>query len=108
MMHGASLPAPLYYAAFGRLWALYALQCPLTGCISTRETLNPRSHCRRLLPRAPAHLPHIVSTCIIALAQAGDLPIDLAKQRLAKIEANPPKPGADETAFLEDKRKVRS
>ena len=36
------------------------------------------------------------------------MPIDLAKQRLAKIEANPPKPGADETAFLEDKRKVRS
>ena len=36
------------------------------------------------------------------------MPIDLAKQRLAKIEANPPKPGADETAFLEDKRKVPS
>ena len=106
MMHGASLPAPLYYAAFGRLWALYALQCPLTGCISTRETTleaTAAASCVAPLPTTP-HWLHV----IIALAHAGDLPIDLAKQRLAKIEANPPKPGADETAFLEDKRKVRS
>ena len=40
--------------------------------------------------------------------QAGDTPLDLAKQRLAKVEGNPPKPGADDTAFLEDKRKVHS
>lgn len=36
----------------------------------------------------------------------GALPLDLAKQRMAKHEENPPKPGSDENAYLDEKRKL--
>jgi len=36
----------------------------------------------------------------------GETPLDLAKQRLAKVDANPPKPGADDKDFLDEKKRL--
>mmetsp|Transcript_75509 Transcript_75509/g.182533 ORF Transcript_75509/g.182533 Transcript_75509/m.182533 type:complete len:147 (+) Transcript_75509:35-475(+) len=36
----------------------------------------------------------------------GETALDLAKQRLAKVDANPPKPGADDKDFLDEKKRL--
>ena len=41
-------------------------------------------------------------------AQSGETPLDLAKQRRENVEANPPKPGADDKDWLDEKRASRS
>lgn len=41
-------------------------------------------------------------------AQSGETPLDLAKQRRENVEANPPKPGADDKDWLDEKCASRS
>ena len=41
-------------------------------------------------------------------AQNGETPLDLAKQRRENVEANPPKPGADDKDWLDEKCASRS
>ena len=41
-------------------------------------------------------------------AQSGETPLDLAKQRRENLEKNPPKPGADDKDYLDEKCASRS